>query len=395
MRYLVRNIKNFAKYEKTIFILYILCICASTIIINFAYGFSYYLKHKKADEANGIYSFSVDVYDAEKNIVTIANILDALKKVDSKEIENCTISLEVRFREDVTAVSTIDNSMLVEFVCFRLIDGEIKNAPIESGWQESGVIVDGDYFTSEQYENGELVCLASASAPESYTTQEEIKWAKKYSENENGICYVDGKSYKCIGHVSWYSCVPMVPVTTLDGDEYVQRIGFEFDDSLGRKQYDAIRVALVSEFGDMVGVQELNIAEVGNQSFYSFLGVLTFFLCIASGIVMSMLYEYILLKRKKMLTVYRLCGLIRARAIMLYIMENLLITIAVYIISTILYSKIILQYLLRSFEHMEEPYLTKIYVLIGLAYMACVMSELLFMIVTQVKRNITYDLRGE
>ena len=393
MKYIAINIKNFIKNETAIFVLVIMCILSSAIIINFAFGFYHHLEEKKLEGENDSKSFGIEFHDETRAIVTKGGLMEALLSLDDDIYENCTICLEGRFVDEKTEDSAIDNSLLVVSMYFGIQDGKVTIAPNAESIQEGNVLVDGDYFTAEQVENGELVCLAPPPEMGHSGSDEQERWAEKYSANEDGTYTIDGKNYTCIGYVDWFSVIPWVPVTTVADNCYVKRMGFLYKNTVTRRAYKEITNIVREKYGELAEIEPLNFQEVDSLKFYNTLLVLCILLISMSGLILSMLYQYVLLQRRKQLTIYRMCGLTNIKAKLLYFVECLFLSTVIYLLAVVFFHFIMLPYLCRFFEYIVASYSLYSYSILGLMYIGISSVILYLMIWHQMGWNISDELR--
>lgn len=393
MKYLLINIKNFIRHETIIFLLCILCIFFSSIVVNFSFGFYHHLEQKKLDKENAEKSFVIRFADESRSKVTKGKLVDVLFGIDEEILKDCTIGMSARFEQYRSDNAAIDNSGLYLQLEFGIENGKITVSPRADEWVESGFIMEGSYFTAEQIENGEYVCIVP---PQNYHVgdDEESMWYATFMLDSEGYSTIDGKRYKAIGTMEFgLAFIPWVPITTVDDDCFIGSVYFIYDDLITRNQYNVISKAVTDVYGDIAVVDELDIREADNQRFYNTLIILAVLLAVFSGIVLSLLYEYIILQRKKSLTIYRLCGISKKKAVMLYFLECFLLTVVVYGISALLYEYIVLPYLAKYFEYMTLSYSLKVYFELGAVYTVTVLCILMFIIRRQVRNNIADELR--
>ena len=392
MKYVWKSIASYIRCERLVFILYILCIFCSSLVVNFVFGFYHHLEQKKIDALNDVSYFKIDFVDETRTHVTKGSMMDTLMKLDQSVLDGCSIELEGRFAEDQTLNPATDNTTLMVGLDFMIKNGVITVGENEEELKKNNILVDGHYFTAEQIENGEYVCVAPVKI--NFSEEEDQMWADKYSANSDGTYTVDGKQYTCIGHVDSGSVVPWVPVTTVDDDCYIQRIWFSYENVLTRKQYETISEVIKMKYGDMANIPDLDIKETDHQKFYSVLIALTVCIALLAGIVLAMLYEYVMLKRRKTLTVYRLCGMSMGMAASIYLKECLILTGTLYILSVLVYAYGVLPYLSQSFEYLGDAYSLKTYVILGIIYILVVLLFLSIIICKQISDNVVSELKG-
>lgn len=393
MKYIWKSLKDFITKETPVFLLLVICICSSVIIIIFSYGFSFQIKQEKEDAKSYDRKMMIEFQDESREIVTKGGVMDILLSLSSKATGNCNIAMEGRFQEDKTDNPAIDNSMLAVCMDFCIEDGKVTVAPLEEMFREENVLVDGDYFTAEQVENGEYVCIA-AKRYDGFGNEEEKKWADKYYANTDNVYEIDGKKYTCIGHHDSFTVIPWIPVTTVSDDVYVQRISMVYDKPITRNQYKEIASAFRLKYGDLAIIPELSVNAADGRNFYTFLSMLTFVIAALSGVVLACLYKYMLMRRQRRMTIFRLCGLSRKKTVGMFFTECLMLSFSLYVISVTVYVKALLPRFGQLFEYMEQAYNMRVYCNIGFIYLFTVLGILLVMIHRFVRNEIIGSLKG-
>lgn len=391
MKYVFINIKNFIRQETTIFCLAALCIACSVVVLCFSFGFYHHLEQKKLDRESGTMVVDIDFHDEERRTVTKGSMMDMLMQLDEDTLNGCDITMVGRYLEDKTDDPVIDHGVLSFPMSFTIQDGKVAASMLTQKEMEGSGDLDGSYFSAEQIENGELVCLAR-SEDMNWSGDEPQKWQKKYSPGPDGKYMVDGKKYTCIGHITT-TLVPWVPVTTVADDCYIQQLYMEFEKPVTRRMYTEITELVRETYGEMAEIPALDIQEVDSMKFYNTLLVLCVLLAAVSGIVLSVLYEYILLQRKKQLAVYRLCGMTRRKAEALYFLECLFLSVVLYLLAVLLFHFVLLPYLEGTFEYIRASYSLYSYALLGILYTGVISVILYLMICRQTGEHVTDELK--
>lgn len=375
----------------------VVCVVCSAIIINFAFGFYRHLQQEEADALNGISYFSITFQKEGREEVSKDRLLQTLLRLDNSIYKDCIVLFEIRFPEDKSEDPVVDSAVLAELAFFCIEDGRITLAPLEQRWKETGYLIEGSYFTQEQFDNGELVCLTydeNVIWGSGTEDDEQYRWSIHYRQTHNGKYIVHGKEYTSIGIIDGAVVVPMVPITTLDNDCYVIRVGFNYAPGIvTRDQFNAIAAAVQEEFGSLAQIPDLSFTELDNRKFYRLMAVFTVILSVLSGVVVALLYEYIIMKRKKKLMIFRLCGLSRAKAAAVYFTECAVIMVTAYAVSTVLYHNILLPFLGRSFVYMPRFYHPGSYLALGGAYLTVSLLFMLALITGSIKNEISDGIR--
>ena len=109
---------------------------------------------------------------------------------------------------------------------------------------------------------------------------------------------------------------------------------------------------------------------------------------VLSGIVLAMLYEYILLKRRKQLTIFRLCGLTVSNVRKMYIIECMLITFISMLTAYIIFEFAVLPWAQNLYEYIAQSYTLQSCILLGIMYVTGVFVVLSVMFRIKLKNNI-------
>lgn len=397
MKYIFTNIKKFIQNEKTIFILIVLSIFSTAIIFNFVFGFYHHLRIKKMEGGSYPSYFTIHFEDPNRRTVTKGSMLELLLNMDSDVFENCRIRIEGRFLEDKTDLAPLDNTMLVLLLTFCIEDGELKVVPnYEEQLRENNYLVEGHYFTEEQFDNAEFVCLAPRpDVVYGEEGSEERKWAEKYAPNPDGTYTIGGKDYVCIGYTEQFAIIPEVPITTVSDDIYVKDIAFDYGDNIvTKKSYTAICDKMRQAYGDMAHIPELGIPDIDSLRFYNSLILICVLLVVMSGTILSMLFQYVFLQRRRQLLIYRICGMTQRKAKLLYFVECLVITMVVYVCGVCLFEYGLLPYLNSYFEYMADSYVLSSYIKLGAIYIGISSVILYLTICRELRHSILTDLKG-
>ena len=395
LKYVFINMTTFIKKEYLIFILMVLAIMCSVITVLFSFGFYHHLQQKKLDEQFGENELVIS-FEEYPGKVTKGDMLQVVCDIDKDVLDNCYIDFNGHFPDEHSDDEAIDHSMLWVPMTFAVDNGKITVATAAAkSLEENDIIKDGNYFTAQQVEDGDLVCIAPDWGVNEVDGYKEAEiWAKKYAPLPNGNYLIDGKEYKCIGHAEWISVIPVVPITTIDDDCYLQDVIFTFYKPITRHEYSVIAKAIRERYDDMADIPEMHIQEINSTKFYNSLLVLCVILVLLSGVVVSFLYQYILLQRSYMMTVYRLCGMSVSKVRLISFMECLVLSFLLCLLSIIIFNYMILPYMQRYFEYMQQSYTLLTYISLGLIYIVTSSIVLIYTVRRYIHDNIVIGLGG-
>ena len=175
-----------------------------------------------------------------------------------------------------------------------------------------------------------------------------------------------GKKYKIIGLQKMHPLI--VPFESLNDDTPIDLLLFNFKNPLTRSQYNEIKEKIQSNIGDLASIPELNIPEPENYYLYNTIIFISALIAILAAINFAILYQYVLTKRRKTLSIFRICGCTITRAFKMLISECMIITIPTFVLTSLIFDKTALPILSKYFEYIESAYSIKLYLLIFVIY---------------------------
>lgn len=123
--------------------------------------------------------------------------------------------------------------------------------------------------------------------------------------------------------------------------------------------------------------------------------VIAVIISLIAALNIAILYRYILLKRKKDIAVFRICGCTRIKAALIYVGECLCLIIPFYILSALLYHYTLLPLFSDYYSYMAGAYSTLIYFVIFFIYLLLSLIILFIMIMKESGENPVSSLKGE
>ncbi|WP_156947391.1 FtsX-like permease family protein [Ruminococcus sp. NK3A76] len=163
-----------------------------------------------------------------------------------------------------------------------------------------------------------------------------------------------------------------------------------FNTDLTRTQYDDIVNAVKICMGDNAQVPEMDISPVTEIFYYKTVIIISVFISFLAGLNFAVLYRFVLLKRIKTLTIFRLCGCTKQKMIRIYMTECMIVGLPLFALTELIYSKLILPALADTFEYITYAYSPLLYFVMFAIYAVSSFIVLFIMIVLFVsKRQIT------
>lgn len=394
VRYFLKEVRTSIKKELAITILISLCIVCSCIFMFFYFGYIRHMQQKKIDSEFGENCFYVYFYDpgwplerkleiVRENKVKKGDLVEWLLGLDEKILADVEVTLECKFEEDVVDDAAIDNSCLSFATEFIIRNGMILPPRIEETLKSKNFLIKGRYFVDDDYLNGEYVCISPAY--ESANFEEEYEYLKdRYVPDENGDYTIDGKKYTSIGVLDSFSAIPDVPVTTIRDDIFVKNITFVFEHPVTRYEYEKIAGDLYARYGEQAMVSPMDIKTVDGKRFDITIFMMLVVVSVFSMIIVSFLFEYMIVGRKECIRTFKLCGMDRKYISYIYICKGMFMAAIACVISAVLYHYTILPVLEKKFEYLRNAAGISVYMMMGSIFM--VISYLFFKL-TVIRRS--------
>ena len=196
MKYILKNIILFFKYDKKIFLLCVSSVCVSMLSILIAYGiYSNYMVQKLSSE-NDLRSLQIDISASEEKPLT--------KGIFTNALLNCP--KEILNKVDMIFVKVPTEYNLSLELRFCVSDGKISGCTLfQDNLEQNGLA--SSYFTHTQEENGEKVALV-------YSGQDQKNEINDMLVDSNTIRIL-GHEYEIIGEQTWTYPV-LIPYLSVD-----------------------------------------------------------------------------------------------------------------------------------------------------------------------------------
>ena len=133
---------------------------------------------------------------------------------------------------------------------------------------------------------------------------------------------------------------------------------------------------------------DLQLPDNDTTQLYNNMIFIAVLISILSALNLTVLFQYILVKRSRTLSIMRICGITRNRSILYYLLECMVIMVPVYVIGTVCYHIILQKILTSLFPYIAEGYSLRIYAEIFLLYLVVLTIAMLIMLCFRIKRNI-------
>ena len=412
-RYICKNLRSLFSAQRLLAALLVLNIIVSCLVICFSYGLyhNYRAVITKGEEE--------DV----KNIAVLVGDSDFHSLDDAKGLEVGSLSpSQLSALMSAFSESTLEN---VDGITFNYIvktplyfndtdfHGEIpdydENAqPYYNILSCSIALKDGRIadnknsltavFSQEEYFSGEKIVALSEyyfsdnNAP-GYSFGETSASACKLPANAENII-INGERYriaKVLDEQTYGSGFDMeIPYAAIPENAQVlcrsysehQRACFtiNFKQPLTHRQRDDISECIKQNLGEQFYLEDIRFTDVTDLGYYGSIIAVSLLIAAISAINISVLYSYILEKRSRDLAVYRICGLSKGRAALSYLLECVIINAPLFLVTEIIFAKLLVPLLARFFPMIRLAYNVKLYAAIFFIYLFALCFVMLIML---------------
>lgn len=369
MRIIYQNLKSFCKNHTGFFILMIITIFSSSIIMLFSYGLfqNYKLSKIKYTSDQTTLVLSMPNADSSDSLpVTKAEIETCLSQISSNTYSNV---------EFIWVMSNIDD---------RLIDSRFryKNNMYESysamldNIKTSGIYVRGRYFSDSEYNSGTPLLLIS---------QDLVDETNQFT--------LQGNRFDIVTVVKMSQYIEAV-FTALNDETVVQQFTFLFKNPPSQSQYNEIQKVFSSNLGSRVNIHEMEPFYEEDYWLYNTIMLASVLIALVASINLIILYQYILMKRKKSLAIFMLCGCKKLKAVLLYLSESLIVTIPCFIVSALIYHNFLIKLLSDKFPYIASAYSIQLYTIAFAIYVLICGIGMFILCNFMVRKNSIIELKA-
>jgi len=388
MKYIYYNIKSFIQNDTIVFFLTMFMIIVSSFMIHFSYGVynNYQIKKENAGDEQD-YIILQGNYRLEREIVSDAG---QFKYSDYKG-EAITIDMLRQFGEElgleICEHITVVNGNASYFnynihLAFSYDEDGFVVSPLQLDNSQM-FVVSGRYFTEEEYKNGTKVALAF----DERINNGDLPISSEMKYNDTHIKIGDDL-YEIIGYHCNGLDEPLISISALPDDTIIDGgLWIYFDKNIDLYTYNKICEASDKAFGYMMTVDKIKFPDVDKARLYNTIVYITILISFIASINFALLYRYIIKRREQQLSYMRLCGLKYMYAVVIYLGECILLTVPLYILSAMVFAKVVLPWISNKYQYGFSYYNNMVYVSLFVMYLVVSLAILIFTIVCNVKKN--------
>lgn len=375
------NLKSY----RMVSILIILNIIISAFVICFSYGI-YQNYNVQIDEGESSQRQLCILHTSSNGIaktsVTTKMVIDTIKSLSDKTLNNI----------DYFYCSAVIPTSAMEMNCFDFIfscdNGKFHN----------------EIFTDKQYNSYDKIIainpvLRTKDAVDHGITVIDIGDWNAVCIGDTDTINVNGEEFKIVNeNLSELDGLMIAPITSFYNDTPLcgrnQSVEINFKTDISRSQYDEIVNAVAENMGDNAEVPEMDITPVSELFYYRTILMISVLISILAALNFAVLYRFVLDKRIKMLTIFRICGCTKLRMIFTYLLECVIISLPIFAITQLVFDKLALPLLSNIFEYIDYAYSPLLYLAIFSIYAVSSIIILFIMISVYISRRSIIELRS-
>ncbi len=354
MKYIFYNIRNLIKHEKFIFAVMIICVFVSAWIMTFSYGLyqNYHSLRVEGDENAKSACPSVH----EGVTVTYGDIkkyLDALSDDILYDVNNIMCMSTYQYESSKASGEMVSDLV---FSRFTVKNGVYQTSSyISELWESNGMIATGSYFSDNDEALGMPVVMVRGDELTNHFNRE-IN-GNLIIDNSTAMMY--GRRFAIRGtHTSNGLIVPFLSVPV---DTAARSFSLSFEHTITRKTYQELIDTANDVIPGKLVFPELDLPDKESVYIYNNIMLISVFIAALTIVNFAFLYNFIFSKRKRELTIMRICGCTAARSWVICLGECCLICVPVFLIGMLTYIPFMHNVLSNYFEFMEASYSPWIY----------------------------------
>lgn len=386
MKYILKNIINFIKTDAFVFFISILTVFVSVTMIHFSYGIFQNYEYEKQNMESGEKDIGLSpTYGCEivgrteagrnwrynpsfENPITVGELKEFFMKLDPY------------LYPDITNISVrvcVDNYPV--YCDFGLSQNGFVTSPDVNQYMK----IRGTPFTDEDFLSGaKVVHVVDYNNEDAPTTKDLL-----YEKDTNYIM-LDSELYEIIGFHDGMPDSVYAIITALPEDATIQQgFNISFNRYVNAKDYNHIGSIAKEVFGDRIELRDIGLPDLETIKIYNTILIVAVVITLIAAINYAILYSYILKKRGRQIMCMRLCGMKYSQAVLLYLGENILISLPVYIATVIYFIKKVLPWMAGKYSYALDKFNCNVYIMFFAIYFVVSLIILLLMILRVIRKK--------
>lgn len=417
MNYSLKNLSSVFTRQRLLAVLLVLNVVVSCLVICFSYGLyqNYNVSVREGEHQEvtflSIFSNYNSVYTVEGGgtvtPVTKGQILSMCRSFSEELADNIEyISIGLLVSNDLFLYESeendpdaleedkiyLDYGIIAKHFPFAVSGGEI----IPSGRP-------ADYFTDEDFSSGRKAIYVGDECfdPDAggSTGSLDRPARRRLLTEQDKYVTIEGEQYEIRRTGEKNDGFVYFPVTALPDDlhpflgEYSDIAGISFKSSITASQYRELCDAVSALMGDYAYLESIQFTEAEEIYYYRTVLLISVIIAMLAAVNMAILYRYILERRSHELTILRMCGCTRRGAVLMYLAECMMLILPLFALTELLWHKLLMRRIASLFEHFENAYSLKLYLIIFAIYTAASAVVMYVMIMLTVRRHSLIEMK--
>lgn len=356
LKYIIKNIKQFYRTDRTVFLIIQLCAFLSGIMLCFSYGiYRNYQAEQLAWGGNCELQIRFSGKREGKTGVTKQELDECLQNLPdwiTRRIECIFVDAWIDGNLSTECRFTVKNGKTA--ICETFMENLLKNNMADV------------YFSEAQEENGDAVALLYKAEHASFQN------GLAPGQEQDGYVELQGRKYRVIGTQSWTKNSVLVPWASLDGSTLLDDSGVSliFDTAYTEPQYRKIAEIFTQKMGAWVRIPPMEEG-AGSPKKLAWTMIAAAVLISASiAGDFSLLYLYILEKRKRRMRIFLLCGMDRRRVMKMYLAECMICIVPLFLAGMLFFHFGIMPKLYAIYPYMDGVFSMDVYLVLVFLFLA-------------------------
>ena len=417
---LLCNLKQFATKNRLIFSLFLLCQISAVLILFFSMGvYQNYSESKiqnqkqpeglfdertgkEYDKDDPFYLFYEISYKNSENNPLRAGTVKAFfrellncipDKLDGFGTD-CTFDLDaIVFPDEEFDENKVDAMQTYINFSYDVTNGQLTNDSAYEEYKSLGWWKSGRWFTDEECTSNKKVCVADIeSIKENPLFDGKLKYNKN---NKKYYLTLNNIKYEVIGELKSAELIK-IPFEAVDDDFFViDSLTFKLNTPLTKNEFAQIKQLYLKYFSDrQVELPNIAVSDAEQIRFYNTNLIIAIVVALLVSINLILLFKYILMTRQKELAILRITGATVNKVRRLYIIETMIISIIVFILSACIFDIFVKDIVISHYEYAYVVYSLKNYCITFLLYILVIYIILNILIYRHIKKSPVSLLKG-
>ncbi len=366
------NFRRLIRGERAMALLFVVVQLVSVIAIYFSYGIINHF-NTKADATEGITTkYGFEAYHSEGNE----------KFIEQKELKAFFNNIVPVLKNKIQAIFSMgitDDNIRV-MTSFGYDDDKFTLSPLLDQTIRP-TLISGRFFNEDELQTGAHVAVVGS----------------KLFEGQDSL-YIGSTEYKIVGVIEHeaYTESAFVPYQAIpENCNEIFYFSIHLTKPLLETEYDTMVHYIDTYIGDKVPIPAFD--GIKNPTFtrvYNDLLIVTAILIVVCAFNYCIIYRFILEKRRKTFAVSRICGCTRLKAVAIYMVELLMISLVTLGIAIFIYIKLLLPVADNYFEYIEYYHTSVDNIKIAITYIISLFAVYLILVTRFVSTTPANLVRG-